>query len=204
MKAWKERFVLGITGMMGSGKSTAARFLEEAGAFRISADHIAKFYTSAESPIKEELVTLLGQGVLDLQGVPDRKAIAKIVFSDAKKLQALNELIHPLVRKQTRELLTSQKQGTFIAWEVPLLFESGAHLECDATLSVVTEEHLAEKRVWQRDNLDAAAYQARIAKQMPIKKKIELSDFIIENNTSPESLKQQCMGIYNKIMQYRG
>ncbi|KPA24617.1 Dephospho-CoA kinase [Leptospira interrogans] len=95
----KKTFLIGITGMIGGGKSTATKILEEMGCFGINADRLAKRYTEPDSPILIELVELLGSEILDEQGKPDRKKISEIVFNNPKKLSRLNQLIHPLVRK---------------------------------------------------------------------------------------------------------
>ncbi len=80
MREWKERFVLGITGSMGGGKSTVTKIFESLGSFRISADEISRTFTSIDSPVKKELVSLLGESILDKSGILDRKKIAGIVF----------------------------------------------------------------------------------------------------------------------------
>lgn len=204
MKKWRERFVLGITGMMGSGKTTVAKIFGQAGALRISADELARFYTSEQSPIKPQLIELFGAQIMDSNGIPERKKIAALVFHDKTLLSTLNQLIHPRVRQKTREMIAAEKGGRMIAWEVPLLFESGADKECNAILTVTTDLQQAEKRVIARDCISAKDFRARIAHQMEIKKKMQLSDFIIENNKDPKSLEEECLGIYHKIMEYRG
>lgn len=132
----KKTFLIGITGMIGGGKSTAAKILEELGCFRINADRLAKRYTESDSPILTELVELLGSGILDDQGKPDRKKISEIVFKNPEKLSGLNQLIHPLVRKDFQKILETTAKGKMIIWEVPLLFETDAYTLCNATVTV--------------------------------------------------------------------
>lgn len=200
MREWKERFVLGITGSMGGGKSTVAKIFENLGAFRISADEIAKIFTSLESPIKPELVGLLGKGILDEKGNLDRKRIAGIVFSDKNTLQKLNTLMHPLIRRKTLELIESIKDGRLIAWEAPLLFEAGGESICDATLTVAAGYEDAWERVKKRDDISEEEFRSRLANQLDIKKKIEMSDFKVINDKDLKHLESECTTIYNTIM----
>ncbi|HNK58896.1 MAG TPA: dephospho-CoA kinase, partial [Leptospiraceae bacterium] len=151
MKEWNKRFVLGITGSMGGGKSTVTKIFEKLGAFRISSDEIARSFTEKDSPIKEELIQNLGKEILDENGDLDRKRIAGIVFSDKNAIAKLNGLIHPLVRKKTLELIDSVIDGRLVAWEAPLLFEAKGDAICDATLTVYAEYNDLWNRVKDRD-----------------------------------------------------
>ncbi|MCB1160530.1 MAG: dephospho-CoA kinase [Leptospiraceae bacterium] len=204
LKTWKERFVLGITGIIGSGKSSVSKLMEELGAFRINADELARFYSSEKSPILKDIEDIVGVPILDEKGSPDRKIIASIVFSEPQKLKALNDLIHPLVRKEAINLIESQTGGRIVVYEVPLLFESGADALCDATLTVAVEESIAQERVQKRDGMNESEFRARLSKQMNLKKKLELSDFIINNNGDLSILKKECENIYHTINQYKG
>ena len=194
------KFLLGITGMIGSGKSTAAKIFEEFGAFRVSSDDLAKVYTSEKSPIKDKIALSLGKEVIGPDGNLDRKKIAQIVFFDTKKLQILNGLIHPLVLKDFLTLADSIQEGRIIAWEIPLLFETGSEKICDATLTVFTDEETAYARVKNRNNISKTEFLARLSNQMSIKDKLRLSDFSIENDGKTEDLRDACGAIYNKIM----
>lgn len=200
VKEWQKRFVLGITGSMGGGKSTVTKIFEKLGAFKISADEIARTFTALNSPIKLELIELLGKQILDESGNLDRKRIAGIVFSDKNAIQKLNALIHPLVREKTLELIHSVEDNRMIAWEAPLLFEVGGNQYCDATLTVYAEEEDLWKRVQERDGISKEEFQNRLDNQMDIKKKLEASDFKIINNKDFQHLEIECANIYNAIM----
>jgi dephospho-CoA kinase len=203
LSTWSQKFVLGLTGIMGSGKSTVAGMFETLGALRIDSDKLAKFYTSASSPIIHELVSILGRDILDINGVPDRKRIASIVFSDSHKLEAMVSIIHPLVRKDAQDKIASVQDARVIAWEVPLLFESGAYTECDSTLTVVAEEEVCLKRARERDGISASHFYKRLAKQLSLHEKIKLSDFVIDNSTDESALFLQVNSVYEKILSYQ-
>ena len=203
MREWKERFVLGITGSMGGGKSTVTKIFESLGAFRISADEIARTFTSIDSPVKKELVSLLGESILDKSGILDRKKIAGIVFSDKNAIAKLNGLLHPLIRQKTLDLIQSIQDGRMIAWEAPLLFESRGENICDATLTVYASYEDSWRRVKKRDEISEDEFRNRLANQMDIKEKLEASDFKIINDKDIDHLLSECKIIYREITQRR-
>lgn len=204
MLNWQKRFVLGITGIIGSGKSTAAKIFEELGAYRINADELAKFYSSEKSPIIPQLVELLSDKILDNNGVPDRKVIANIVFNNKSLLERLNQLLHPLVRKDALNIIEKIDSGQVIVWEVPLLFESNANKNCNATLTVVSSEEIACQRAMVRSRMTRDEFFQRLGNQMNLKKKMELSDFIINNDRDYAALLEECKLIYKQILEFRG
>lgn len=164
----KKTFLIGITGMIGGGKSTATKILEEMGCFGINADRLAKRYTEPDSPILIELVELLGSEILDEQGKPDRKKISEIVFNNPKKLSRLNQLIHPLVRKDFQKILETTAKGKMVIWEVPLLFETDAYTLCDATVTVDSDPEESILRTISRDKVKKEDVLARIKNQLPL------------------------------------
>jgi len=195
----KDKIILGVTGNIGGGKSTVCGIFEKLGAVRISSDELAKVYTGENSPIQAELLNEFGPEILDERGIFDRKKIASIVFGDKSKLEKLNRMIHPLVRRDFWQKAESVKNGV-IAWEVPLLFETDAHKSCDYTLTVFSSDKIAIDRVRQREEkLTEEDYKARSTSQIPVKEKVKLSDFSIENDGTLEELTGKVKAIYAKI-----
>lgn len=195
----KKAFLVGITGMIGGGKSTAAKILQESGAFAIHADNLAKRYTSSESPILSELVELLGSEILDGDGNPDRKKISDVVFKDKGKLDGLNRLIHPRVRADFLKLLETEAAGKLVVWEVPLLFETDAYTLCDATVTVDSDEEASILRVMERDGMKKEEVLARISNQLPLSEKLKKADYIISNKGDLESLREECGRLYTTL-----
>lgn len=192
--------MLGITGSMGSGKSTVTKIFEDFGCHRISSDEIARNFTSENSTVKSELIEILGTEILDEKGVIDRKKIASIVFINKSAITKLNELLHPLIRQKTISIIESINDGKVIVWEAPLLFEAGGDKLCDAVLTVYADYSDSWKRVRQRDDITEEEFQSRLANQMDIKKKIEASDFKIVNDKDLLHLKSESRIIYNEIL----
>ncbi|EKP14538.1 dephospho-CoA kinase [Leptospira borgpetersenii serovar Mini str. 201000851] len=197
----KEAFLVGITGMIGGGKSTVVKILEELGGFGISADRLAKRYTEIDSPILPELVGLLGKGILDSEGKPDRKKISDIVFNDAEKLAGLNRLIHPKVREDFQKILKTQARGKIVIWEVPLLFETDAYTLCNATVAVDSDPEESILRTISRDRLKKEDVLARISSQLPITEKLKRADYIIRNKGNLETLKEECKNLYSTLLE---
>ncbi len=203
MQKWNKKFILGITGGMGSGKSLASKIFQDLGAFRVSSDELARKYTDVTSPIKSELVEIFGPEVLNDKEAPDRNYIAKIVFQNPNKLQQLTSIIHPRVRKDFLEIVQNLPEGTIVAWEAPLLFEAKGNFICNATLTIYANLEVAFQRVNQRDGLSREEFEARIRNQMDIKEKIQLSDFSIRNEGNFDYLRSECEKIYKIILMHR-
>ena len=198
-KVNNQKIILGITGNIGGGKTAVAKIFEKLGAARFSSDDLAKYYTSAESPIKVELVGKLGEEILDSNDILDRKKIAGIVFKDKSKLEILNKIIHPLVLSDFQKRANLIQKG-IIAWEVPLLFETGSDKLCDYTLTVYSADPVALKRVRAREvKLTEEDYKARCDAQLSVKEKLKYSDFNIENNGSLEDLQIKTEAIYAEV-----
>ncbi|MBM9502646.1 dephospho-CoA kinase [Leptospira sp. 201903071] len=196
----KKAFLVGITGMIGGGKSTATKILAELGAFAIQADPLAKRYTAPDSPILPELVDLLGSEILDSEGNPDRKKIADLVFRDPKKLEGLNRLIHPRVRQDFLKILETEASGKLVIWEVPLLFETDAYTLCDATVAVDSDPEESILRTITRDGVAKEDVLARIANQLPLSEKLKRADYTIKNRGNLETLREECKNLYTTLL----
>lgn len=191
--------LIGITGSIGSGKSTALSIFGELGAVTISSDSIARTFTESNSPVKNELISIFGDSIIEEGGTINRTKIAELAFSNESKLKALNELLHPLVRKQFIEFYNATKDGSIVAWEVPLLFETDAHTICDYTVTVYLPKDQNWERVKTRGGMEKVDFERRITSQMDIEKKKFLSDFVVTNDTDREGLKEQIVIIYKEI-----
>ncbi|TGK02573.1 dephospho-CoA kinase [Leptospira langatensis] len=194
-----ESFLVGITGMIGGGKSTVTRIFEELGAFRISADEIARKFTEPDSPVREELVQALGKEILDDSGALDRKRIAKLVFGDPEKLKALNGIVHPRIRQEFSEILARQTKDTLVAWEVPLLFETDSYTLCDATVCVVSDLASSLKRASERDGIRLEEVEARAKNQLSLQEKAEKADYTLKNLGDLGDLRKECERLYSEL-----
>lgn len=184
------RKIIGLTGGIGSGKTTVARFIEEFGFPVYYSDDRAKSIVNDNEALKSEIRALLGDHAYDSNGQYDRKFVAEKVFSDAELLHRLNEIIHPAVRLDFEDWIKRQSKY-LIFKETALLFELKLNQQCDRSLLVTAEDNIRIKRVMDRDGKTYREIQAIMEKQMPEKEKIKLADCIIYNNSDLEDLKEQ-------------
>lgn len=167
---------VGITGGIGSGKSTVGHLFEMMGYPVYYADIRAKWLMNNDPTIKAELITTFGKSVYPDQ--LDRKALADIVFSDPDALAKLNNITHPAVRRDL-EAWSKAQNSPIVFKEAAILFESGTNRSVDKVICVVAPEITRIMRVMKRDKTTAAQVQERIKNQWSDEKKADLSDFVI-------------------------
>ena len=171
--------VLGITGGMGSGKSTIAKFFEEWGVPVYEADLQARILSDSDPEIVRKVSALLGEESYGPQGM-DRAYVASRVFNDQSLLKALNRIIHPVVGQHFESWLAAQT-APYCLKEAAILFETGGHAACDWTLLITAPVEVRIARIMDRDNLSRPDILARLDKQWPDDRKLALADFHIEN-----------------------
>jgi dephospho-CoA kinase len=181
--------VLGITGGLGCGKSTAAKFFAARGLRHVDADLIVREKVLPSDKVGVALKERYGNCVFGPEGHVDRPALAKVVFSDDAERQWLEELTHPLFFEILRTELRSDPVGKW-AVEVPLLFEKALQNWFDFTVCVACDPLSQLARLEQR-GMDRALAEQRISKQLPLARKIEMSDLVLWNDGSTGFLKAQ-------------
>lgn len=189
--------VLGITGGIGSGKSTISNVLSVLGVPVYIADDESKKLNNSSPVIREKLTALFGDDLYE-NGILNKAKLASIIFSDQVSLQKVNSIIHPEVEKHFLEWIKANSDHKVIACESAILFESGFDKHTDKTVTVYSPLGIRIKRIQRRDNCSYEKALERINSQMPDEKKIELSDFVIVNNES-ESLIKQTIDLLNKL-----
>ena len=183
--------VFGLTGGMGSGKSTVAAAFAERNAILLDADQIVRDLQAPNQPILLGMVAILGEEIISDSGELDRAAAAKNMFSDPTLQQAVQELIHPLVWSEIRTNIDAAYPEDIVILDVPLLLETRPpNLHTQGILVVDTEVELAVKRLVQYRGFTEEEAQARIAKQMPREERVAQADHVISNNGSREDLLQ--------------
>ncbi|WP_051585220.1 MULTISPECIES: dephospho-CoA kinase [Chryseobacterium] len=182
--------IIGLTGGIGSGKTTVARFIEEFGFPVYYSDDRAKTIVNDDEELKVKIKELLGNQSYDENGFYDRKFVADKVFNNRDLLQQLNEIIHPAVRIDFENWV--KKQSKYLVFkETALLFELRLNRQCYKSLLVTAEDNIRIKRVMDRDGKTYREVEAVMEKQMPERDKIKMADCIIYNNTNLEELKEQ-------------
>ena len=191
--------ILGLTGGFGCGKSTTAKFFVERGYRHIDSDIVVREQVYTQEPIATAVRAHFGDRVFLPNGQVDRPTLAKIVFFNDTERIYLEELTHPVFFGMLRRML---REGAGLNWlvEVPLLFEKGLENWFDFTVCVACDPHSQLARLEQR-GLDRALAEQRISKQLPLARKIELSDLVLWNDGSTAFLESQVDHIVNSLDQ---
>ncbi|WNM18304.1 dephospho-CoA kinase [Flavobacterium capsici] len=178
--------IVGLTGGIGSGKTTIANYFKELGVPVYIADDEAKKIMNSDDVILK-IKNKFGEDVLEDNKV-NREKMAQIVFSNPEKLKELNKIIHPEVKKHFKNWLNSHKDSKYIIKEAAILFESGSYKDCDYIITVVATLESRIERILKRDNTTKENVLKRIKNQWSDDEKVAKSDFIIHNEDVKEAL----------------
>lgn len=188
---------VGITGGIGSGKSTVCRVFSILGIPVFEADVVAKQLQSTDAGIRSQLIALFGPAVYLPDMSIDRKYLASIVFNDPSLLLQLNAIIHPAVRKVFFEWCDRQ-QSPYVLLEAAILYESGFYKMMDKVIVVSTDQDQRIQRVMKRDGTTREQVLQRIGNQWTDEQRNKLADFVIHNNDN-ELIIPQIVEIDKKI-----
>lgn len=172
--------IIGLTGGIGSGKSTVANYIASKGIPVYIADEEAKKLMNSEQ-LLSKIQAIFKENILTDSGNLDRKKIAEIVFNAPEKLTELNKIVHPAVKIHFDNWVKKHKNTPFIIKEAAILFETGGNLTCDKVILVTAPEELRIERAMKRDKVDRASVMKRIQNQWSEEEKIKRSDFIVNN-----------------------
>ena len=181
--------IIGITGGIGSGKSTVSKFIEELGFPVYDSDFWAKELVNLDENLKSRIIELLGEESYDENGKYNRKFVAEKVFENQELLLKLNRIIHPAVKIHFENWVNAQN-AEFVFKETALLFELKLNESCYQSILVTADENIRIKRVMDRDGRTYREVKEIIDKQMPEVDKVKLADFVIQNNTDLDTLKE--------------
>jgi dephospho-CoA kinase len=197
--------IAGLTGTIGTGKSTVAAMFADLGAFIIDADKLAHQVVEPGQKALQEIVDFFGKDILNQDGTLNRQKLADIVFKDKDKLAKLNSIVHPAVLNEDARLVEQQKAlnpDGLIVKDIPLLLELGPEIArkmVEIIIVVYCSPPVQLKRLIARGMAESDA-QNRIKTQIPVNEKMKSADFIVNNDGTLEETRQQVVQIYNKIM----
>jgi dephospho-CoA kinase len=179
---------IAVTGPFASGKSTFVRLLGELGAETVSADEIVHDLLADDRTTISRVLERFGDDVRGERGV-NRRALGRKVFGDPEALRDLEDILHPLVRRETERRIAVSEAGLFVA-EVPLLFEGGSGMDYDYTVAVVVPGE--RRRAWAAERgVDEAALMAIETRQLPQEEKARRADIVVQNDGDVDKLKKQ-------------
>jgi dephospho-CoA kinase len=192
--------IIGLTGGIGSGKTTVARLFQAEGIPVYIADEEAKKILDLPETIKK-VSQIFGDSII-FDGKIDRKKMSEIVFNNPEKLKILNGIIHPLVKKHFDDWVTAYEKYPFVVKEAAILFESGSYKYCDLIITVVASEEIRIQRVIDRDKTTKNAVLDRMKNQWTDEQRIGKSNFVIKNENYEET-EQQFRKILKKLNNFQ-
>ncbi|MDO4898479.1 MAG: dephospho-CoA kinase [Rothia sp. (in: high G+C Gram-positive bacteria)] len=186
---------IGLTGGIGSGKSTVAQMLVQYGAILVDADAISRRLMEPGSPVLEQIVQTFGQQILNPDGVLSRQQLAGIVFADEAQRQKLNAIVHPAVRVESARLIAEAEKtavpGSFILEDIPLLVETGQTDRFDGVVVVETSLPVRLRRLVEARGMSEQDARARIAAQASDAQRREVATWVIDNSGGLAATQQQ-------------
>ena len=173
---------IGITGGIGSGKTTVCEIFKLLGVSVFHADEEARILQNNDLQIKKHLIELFGEHIYSPDGMLDRNKLAEVVFKDTKALAKVNAIIHPAVRQSFLKWAENHQAVPYVLYEAAVLFESGYASDFDRNILILADEKVRIERLIMRYQTSEELVKERIKNQMPDIQKIKLVDYIIENN----------------------
>ena len=194
----RSNLIVGLTGGMGCGKTTAAAFFGDRGFIRVDSDALVHDLLLTNSEVVEAIRARFGENVFAPDGTVQRDRLGDVVFGDAAALAWLEELLHTRLYAHWRKTFMAGSNQSFIV-EVPLLFEKGLENWFDFTVCVTTESDQQLRRL-ERKGIPLELAKQRLAKQLPLAQKCELADFVLLNDGSPDFLREQINVLADRLL----
>jgi len=191
--------IIGVTGSLGTGKSTVARMLAKRGAKVLDADKIGHQALRKNSGTYKGIVRHFGGGILNANKAINKKKLAATVFADRKKLKQLTDIIHPFVTDKIVEYLKQRNPKDIIIIDAPLLIEAKLIDLLDKLVVVKASRGVQLYRCMKGKQIKRGEALSRIKNQMPLSKKIKMADFVIDNNDTMKETRKQVDQIWREI-----
>jgi dephospho-CoA kinase len=205
--------IVGLSGGIGSGKSTVTRMLEELGATTVDADAIVHELQAPGSPLLDEIAEAFGPEVLRSDGALDREAVGAIVFRDPDARARLGKLMHPpvIAEMMRRAQAAVETSAPMVVLDIPLLFEgqkngtgSAAVMKWEATILVWVPMEVQIERTMGRDDCDRGEAERRVAAQLPIDEKKAMATHVVDNSGTIEQTRAQVTDLYANLVSDAG
>lgn len=190
---------IGITGGIGSGKTTACKIFDLLGVKVYYADNRGKYLLQYNSKVIEKVKYLFGEEIYDDSGTINRPKLAGIVFKDKEKLKALEAIIHPAVKDDYENWVLENKHEPYLLKEAALLFEAGSYKDLDKIIVITAPKEIRAARVVKRDSTSLQSVMERMEHQWPEEKKAEMADFILKNDNE-SLLIPQIIELHKKLV----
>ena len=193
---------VGLTGGIGSGKSTASRYFESLGAFVLDADEEAKKMITSNETVQHELISEFGTDIIDGTGRVDKNKLSRIAFQDEDHQQRLNSVVHPyifnLIDKEFNRVFNDKKHGVFIV-DAALIYETGFDAHLDYVIVVTAHLKNRMERALGRETLSREEILKRVDFQWPEEEKVNMADFVVHNDGAEAELQKNIESIIKKL-----
>jgi dephospho-CoA kinase len=198
LSSWPGKYVIGLTGNIGTGKSVVRRMLEHLGAYSIDADGLAHRVMAKSAPGYQKIIATFGKWVLGPDGEIDRAKMGRLVFSDPEALRQLEAIVHPFVLQGVDYLIKHSTQRVIVVEAIKLL-EANMHKSCDSVWVVYASPNTQLTRLLRNRKMNEAEAQKRITSQAPQQQKIAAANVVIRNEGSFEDTWKQVLAAFQKI-----
>ena len=198
--------IVGLTGGIASGKSSAGKIIEKLGGIIVDSDALARRVVQPGEPALEKIVQRFGTVVLDKNGALDREKLRDIVFHDDTALDDLNAIVHPAVYGEIAREMDEYREnpnGNILFLDIPLLYESGGEALVDAVVVVYVDRETQIQRLIARDGFAREEAENRIDKQMSLDEKRDRADFVIDNRGTFDDLESVTVRVFKELVKMR-
>lgn len=193
---------VGLTGGIGSGKSTASRYFESLGAFVLDADEEAKKLITSNETVQHELISEFGTDIIDGTGRVDKNKLSRVAFQDEDHQQRLNSVVHPyifnLIDKEFNRVFNDKKHGVFIV-DAALIYETGFDAHLDYVIVVTAHLKNRMERALGRETLSREEILKRVDFQWPEEEKVNMADFVVHNDGAEAELQKNIESLIKKL-----
>jgi dephospho-CoA kinase len=199
----KKSIVIGLTGSIGTGKTTVAGMFKDLGAVIIDADKISREIVKPQMPAWQQLIDAFGKDVLNPDSTINRHYLGELAFNDRlsmKNMERLNQITHPPIREEIYKQIQQQTNNKIIIIDAPLLIETGMQEIVDKIIVVTVSYDIQIKRLKIRNLFSDLQIESRINSQLPLDTKIEKADYIIDNNSSILETNRQIKKIWGELL----
>ncbi|MBM6550262.1 dephospho-CoA kinase [Marinomonas ostreistagni] len=192
--------VVGLTGGIGSGKTTIAKLFQQQGIPFVDADDVAREVVAPGEPCLAQIVAHFGPDIVNHQGALDRAQLRRLIFDDPEQKAWLEALLHPIIRQRIVQHLQAAK-GPYVLLVHPLLFEKQQQSLCDYTIAVSVPRSTQIERVIERDQNSAAQVERILATQLTDQERIVKADFILKNTSNHKDLSGKVLSLHEKLLE---
>ena len=194
-------FVVGLTGGVGSGKSTAASCLKKHGAVVVDADEISRTLSKSGSPVIAEISEAFGAQILHADGSLNRSALAALVFGDSEALEKLNAIMHPKIRREAIRQIEGRTTDEIVVYDMPLLIETDSVKLCDVVVVVDLDPKEQIERLVKNRGMSHEEAEARIRNQATREQRNLVATWVLDNSKTTRELEQECASVWLGIVE---